>query len=42
VGRSDVFTFIRENLLGVHQNNVIILHGQRRTGKTSVLYRLGQ
>jgi hypothetical protein len=41
VGREDVFTFIRENLLGAHQNNVIILHGQRRTGKTSVLYRLG-
>ncbi|RKZ93058.1 MAG: hypothetical protein DRQ43_08455, partial [Gammaproteobacteria bacterium] len=42
VGREDVFSFIQENLLGVHQNNVIILHGQRRTGKTSVLYRLGQ
>lgn len=41
VGRQDVFDFIRENLLGTHQNNVIILHGQRRTGKTSVLYRLG-
>ncbi len=42
VGRDDVFAFIYENLLGAHQNNVIILHGQRRTGKTSVLYRLGQ
>ena len=42
VGRDDVFAFIRENLVGAHQNNVIILHGQRRTGKTSVLYRLGQ
>ncbi|MCA9949018.1 MAG: ATP-binding protein [Anaerolineales bacterium] len=42
VGRNDIFAFIRENLLGTHQNNVIILHGQRRTGKTSVLYRLGQ
>ena len=42
VGREDVFAFIKENLLGAHQNNVIILHGQRRTGKTSVLYRLGQ
>ena len=40
VGREDVFAFIRENLLGAHQNNVIVLHGQRRTGKTSVLYRL--
>lgn len=42
VGREDVFAFIRENLVGAHQNNIIILHGQRRTGKTSVLYRLGQ
>lgn len=42
VGREDVFAFIRENLLGTHQNNAIILHGQRRTGKTSVLYRLGR
>jgi hypothetical protein len=42
VGREDVFAFIRENLLGAHQNNAIILHGQRRTGKTSVLYRLGR
>jgi len=42
VGREDVFEFIKENMLGTHQNNVIILHGQRRTGKTSVLYRLGQ
>ncbi|MCB0036541.1 MAG: hypothetical protein KDE51_21060, partial [Anaerolineales bacterium] len=42
VGREDVFAFIRENLLGTHQNNAVILHGQRRTGKTSVLYRLGR
>lgn len=42
VGREDVFAFIQENLVGAHQNNVIILHGQRRTGKTSVLYRLGE
>ena len=42
VGREDVFAFIQENLIGRHQNNVIILHGQRRTGKTSVMYRLGR
>ncbi len=40
VGRHDVFDFVREHLLGAYQNNVIVLHGQRRTGKTSVLYRL--
>lgn len=42
VGREDVFGFVQEMLVGAHQNNVVILHGQRRTGKTSVLYRLPQ
>jgi hypothetical protein len=42
VGRQDIFEFVKENLIGTSQNNIIILHGQRRTGKTSVLYRLGQ
>jgi hypothetical protein len=40
VGRDDVFSFVQEMLVGVHQNNIVILHGQRRTGKTSVLYRM--
>jgi AAA domain len=40
VGRQDVFEFVREHLVGTYQNNVIVLHGQRRTGKTSILYRL--
>ena len=40
VGRTDVFDYIQEHLFGVYQNNVIVLHGQRRTGKTSILYRL--
>jgi hypothetical protein len=40
VGRQDVFEFVQQHLLGAYQNNVIVLHGQRRTGKTSVLYRL--
>jgi hypothetical protein len=40
VGRQDVFDFVREHLVGAYQNNVIVLHGQRRTGKTSILYRL--
>lgn len=39
-GREDVFAYVREHLLGAYQNNIIVLHGQRRTGKTSVLYRL--
>jgi len=40
VGREDVFAYIKEHLFGAYQNNVIVLHGQRRTGKTSILYRL--
>jgi hypothetical protein len=40
VGRQDVFAYIKEHLFGAYQNNVIVLHGQRRTGKTSILYRL--
>jgi hypothetical protein len=39
-GREDVFQFIRQALIGQHQDNVIILYGQWRTGKTSVLYQL--
>lgn len=39
-GRKDVFSFIRRNLIGRHQDNPIVLYGQRRTGKTSVLYQL--
>ncbi|MBN1484306.1 MAG: hypothetical protein JXA37_06245 [Chloroflexia bacterium] len=39
-GRQDVFDYVQEHLLGTYQNNIIVLHGQRRTGKTSVLYRL--
>jgi hypothetical protein len=42
VGRQDVFEFVREHLVGTYQNNVIVLHGQRRTGKTSILYRMQQ
>ena len=42
VGRQDVFEFVLEHLVGAYQNNVIVLHGQRRTGKTSILYRLRQ
>lgn len=36
-GRQDVLDFLRENLIGKHQANVIILQGNRRTGKSSIL-----
>lgn len=39
-GREDVFEFVRTNLIGRHQDNILVLHGQRRTGKTSVLYQM--
>ena len=39
-GRNDVFQFIQEALIGRHQDNIIVLYGQRRTGKTSVLYQM--
>jgi len=39
-GRGDIFQFIRQALVGQHRDNVIVLYGQRRTGKTSVLYQM--
>ena len=39
-GREDVFDFVRQTLMGQHRDNVIVLYGQRRTGKTSVLYQM--
>jgi hypothetical protein len=39
-GRADVFDFIRERLTGRYQDSVILLHGQPRTGKTSILYQM--
>ena len=39
-GRNDVFEFVRSALVGQHQDNVIVLYGKRRTGKTSVLYQM--
>lgn len=41
-GREDVFAFLQEHLTGTYQDNVIMLYGQRRTGKTSILYQLLQ
>lgn len=39
-GREDIFQFIHQALIGQHRDNVIVLYGQRRTGKTSVLYQM--
>jgi WD40 repeat protein len=39
-GREDIFKFIQENLSNPQADRTIVLHGQRRTGKTSILYQL--
>ncbi len=39
-GREETFENIRRNLSGKHQDNILVLYGQRRTGKTSILYQL--
>jgi hypothetical protein len=39
-GRQDVFAFIQHKLIGQHRDTPIVLQGQRRTGKTSVLYQV--
>ncbi|MEM7247566.1 MAG: ATP-binding protein [Acidobacteriota bacterium] len=39
-GRQDVFRHVTDNLTGRHQDNVLILFGRRRTGKSSILYQL--
>jgi outer membrane protein assembly factor BamB len=40
VGREDVFAFIRENLAGQAGENILVLVGERRMGKTSILRQL--
>src|SRR5439155_26574735 len=40
VGRDDVFEFLRENLNGGPQTNVIVLFGLRRMGKTSIFQQI--
>ncbi len=39
-GREDVFEFVKRSLSGEHRDNALVLYGQRRTGKTSVLYHI--
>jgi photosystem II stability/assembly factor-like uncharacterized protein len=40
-GRDDTFRSIREALIDREQDNLIVLYGQRRIGKTSVLHQVG-
>ena len=39
-GRDDVFKFIKDNISSAAQKNVLILQGERRSGKTSILYQV--
>jgi len=39
-GRQEIVATIERSLRGRHQDNVIILQGERRSGKTSILYYL--
>ncbi|MFM8319626.1 MAG: AAA family ATPase, partial [Chloroflexota bacterium] len=41
MGRQDVVTFVQDNLNALHRNNLVLI-GQRRTGKTSLLKQLPQ
>jgi tetratricopeptide (TPR) repeat protein len=40
-GREDVFDWIQNSLTGRYANHILVIHGQRRVGKTSVLKQLG-
>lgn len=39
-GRQDVFYWIEQNLSGRFVNHILVIHGQRRVGKTSVLKQI--
>ena len=40
-GRDDIFEWIERSLAGKYTDHVLVVHGQRRVGKTSVLKQLG-
>jgi hypothetical protein len=40
VGREDIFNFIRQNIPALMQKMILVLIGERRTGKTSILQQL--
>lgn len=40
-GRDDVFQWIQNSLSGQYADHILVIHGQRRVGKTSVLKQLG-
>lgn len=40
-GREDIFGWIEKSLAGQYADHILVVHGQRRVGKTSVLKQLG-
>ena len=40
IGRHDVFEWVTKNLHGAKQKNILVFHGERRIGKTSLLLQL--
>lgn len=39
-GREDVFEFLEDRFFGAERNKIVALQGERRMGKTSILYQL--
>jgi AAA+ ATPase superfamily predicted ATPase len=39
-GRQEVFSWIERSLSGKYVDHILVLHGQRRVGKTSVLKQI--
>ncbi|MGB9300556.1 MAG: hypothetical protein WCD51_08175, partial [Anaerolineae bacterium] len=39
-GRQDVFEWVQRSLTGKFVNHILVIHGQRRIGKTSVLKQI--
>jgi tetratricopeptide (TPR) repeat protein len=40
-GREDIFQWIENSVAGQYADHILVIHGQRRVGKTSVLKQLG-
>jgi tetratricopeptide (TPR) repeat protein len=40
-GREDIFQWIENSIAGQYADHILVIHGQRRVGKTSVLKQLG-
>lgn len=40
-GREDIFQWIENSITGQYMDHILVIHGQRRVGKTSVLKQLG-